>query len=255
MGGGEQWAEHSAARTPRFSGSRGQAGRPGGGGRAAHRGVRSQDVIRFGWPVGVTPQAESMRHLWTWSADRRAGRRRDHLGRDVLGGGLAPQAQGHRRRHVPRQTQYNLPVELVFTVVPTIIVAVLFGFTVNVQNYVDDRPAQTPRPQGRRHRVPVELEVRLPRPHGRRRAAGQHAGHQRHDPAAGAADRPSIQFTQHSNDVIHSFFVPEFLFKRDVFPLPAGQRPGQHLDDRPASTARARSSAAAPSSAAATTRR
>ena len=29
-----------------------------------------------------------------------------------------------------------------------------------------------------------------------------------------------IEFTQSSNDVIHSFFVPEFLFKRDVFPLP-----------------------------------
>ena len=30
----------------------------------------------------------------------------------------------------------------------------------------------------------------------------------------------SIQFTQHSNDVIHSFYIPEFLFKRDVFPQP-----------------------------------
>ena len=30
----------------------------------------------------------------------------------------------------------------------------------------------------------------------------------------------TIEFTQHSNDVIHSFWIPEFLFKRDVFPLP-----------------------------------
>ena len=30
----------------------------------------------------------------------------------------------------------------------------------------------------------------------------------------------TIQFTQHSNDVIHSFYVPDFLFKRDVFPQP-----------------------------------
>jgi cytochrome c oxidase subunit II len=30
----------------------------------------------------------------------------------------------------------------------------------------------------------------------------------------------TIEFTQHSNDVIHSFWVPEFLFKRDVFPRP-----------------------------------
>jgi cytochrome c oxidase subunit 2 len=32
-------------------------------------------------------------------------------------------------------------------------------------------------------------------------------------------DRP-IQFTQESKDVIHSFWVPEFLFKRDVLPDP-----------------------------------
>ena len=44
----------------------------------------------------------------------------------------------------PRQTQYNLPVEIVFTVIPTIIVAVLFGFTVLVQNYVEkDEPNPT----------------------------------------------------------------------------------------------------------------
>ena len=30
-------------------------------------GCSVEDVIRFGWPVGVTPQAEAMRHLWTWS--------------------------------------------------------------------------------------------------------------------------------------------------------------------------------------------
>ena len=29
-----------------------------------------------------------------------------------------------------------------------------------------------------------------------------------------------VEFTQRSNDVIHSFYVPEFLFKRDVFPRP-----------------------------------
>ena len=29
-----------------------------------------------------------------------------------------------------------------------------------------------------------------------------------------------IEFSQHSNDVIHSFWVIDFLFKRDVFPLP-----------------------------------
>ncbi|OPX14725.1 cytochrome C oxidase subunit II, partial [Gordonia sp. i37] len=30
-------------------------------------GCSGDEIVRFGWPVGVTPQAESMRHLWTWS--------------------------------------------------------------------------------------------------------------------------------------------------------------------------------------------
>jgi cytochrome c oxidase subunit II len=31
-------------------------------------GCSVEEVLRFGWPVGVTPQAEAMRELWTWSA-------------------------------------------------------------------------------------------------------------------------------------------------------------------------------------------
>jgi cytochrome c oxidase subunit 2 len=32
-----------------------------------------------------------------------------------------------------------------------------------------------------------------------------------------------VRFTERSNDVVHSFWVPEFLFKRDVFPTPLNQ--------------------------------
>ena len=31
-------------------------------------GCSVEEVLRFGWPVGVTPQAEAMREFWTWSA-------------------------------------------------------------------------------------------------------------------------------------------------------------------------------------------
>ncbi|MDI9971363.1 cytochrome C oxidase subunit II, partial [Rhodococcus ruber] len=30
-------------------------------------GCSSEEVLRFGWPEGITPQAERMRELWTWS--------------------------------------------------------------------------------------------------------------------------------------------------------------------------------------------
>jgi cytochrome c oxidase subunit II len=182
-------------------------------------GCSVQDVIRFGWPSGVTPQSHAMRELWTWSA----------IAALVVGvitwGAMFWAVTMHRKRRdddgtPPRQSQYNLPVEIVFTVVPTIIVAVLFAATVTVQNYVDNDPAE-----------PAGLNVDI--------TAFQWNWEFGYHDAKGADGRPistlgtsdtipllvlptdrSIQFTQRSNDVIHSFFVPEFLFKRDVFPDP-----------------------------------
>jgi cytochrome c oxidase subunit II len=182
-------------------------------------GCTVQDVIRFGWPVGVTPQAEEMRTLWTWA------------GIAALVVGVITWAAMfwamifHRKRKgtdpgiVPRQTQYNLPVELVFTVVPAVIVAILFGFTVSVQNFVE---TDTPNPDLKVDVTAFQWQWKFAYP-DHMDAAGQPVS------TLGTSDTipllvlpmgESIQFTQHSNDVIHSFYVPEFLFKRDVFPDP-----------------------------------
>jgi cytochrome c oxidase subunit 2 len=180
-------------------------------------GCSVQDVIRFGWPVGVTPEATQMRHMWTWSA----------IAALVVGvitwGAMFWAIIFHHKKKgddesVPRQTQYNLPVELVFTVIPTIIVAVLFGFTVAVQSYVDKD-------------APADLKVNVTgfqwnwaftypdakTPDGK---PVQTVGTAQTIPLLVLPTDTSIQFTIASNDVIHSFYVPEFLFKRDVFPMP-----------------------------------
>ncbi len=87
-------------------------------------GCSVEEVIRFGWPVGVTPEAESMRNLWTYSA----------IAALIVGvitwAAMFWAIIAHRKKKdddgsLPRQTQYNLPVELVFTAIPTVIVAVL----------------------------------------------------------------------------------------------------------------------------------
>ena len=111
---GEQWSR--AQRGPGRRGSRGRVVRlvalmaliaPFTGGLHG----RGRD-LRFGWPVGVTPQAEAMRHLWTWSG----------IAALVVGvitwGAMFWAMIFHRKRKdsdpdiLPRQTQYNLPVEL-----------------------------------------------------------------------------------------------------------------------------------------------
>ena len=180
-------------------------------------GCSVEEAIRFGWPEGVTPEATQMRHLWTWSA----------IAALVVGvvtwGAMFWAVAFHRKKKgddgsVPRQTQYNLPIEIVFTVIPTVIVAVLFGFTVAVQQYVDKD-------------VPADMKVDVTgfqwnwafsypdesTPDGK---PVETIGTAQTIPLLVLPTNTSIEFTIASNDVIHSFYVPEFLFKRDVFPMP-----------------------------------
>jgi cytochrome c oxidase subunit II len=181
-------------------------------------GCTVDEVLRFGWPEGVTPQAEAMRELWTWSA----------IAALVVGaitwGAMFWAMIFHRKRKgdddtPPRQTQYNLPVEVVFTVIPTIIVAALFAFTVNVQNYVDTDTADPD----------VRIDVRAfqwnwefsyPETPGADGEPVSTLGTSDTIPILVLPTGQRIEFAQRSSDVIHSFFVPEFLFKRDVFPMP-----------------------------------
>jgi cytochrome c oxidase subunit 2 len=182
-------------------------------------GCSVQDVIRFGWPEGVTPQAEAMRHLWTWSA----------IAALVVGvitwGAMFWAVAMHRKKKdddgtPPRQTQYNLPVEIVFTVVPTIIVAVLFAATVTVQNYVDNDPAEKADVDIAVTAFQWNWEFGYPDNPGQDGRPISTLGTSDTIPLLVLPTDRTIQFTQRSNDVIHSFFVPEFLFKRDVFPDP-----------------------------------
>jgi cytochrome c oxidase subunit 2 len=181
-------------------------------------GCTPNDLVAFGWPEGVTPQAENMRTLWTWSV----------VAALVVGGitwGAMFWAMIFHRKRAgdddtpPRQTQYNLPVEIVFTVIPTIIVAVLFAFTVQVQNNVNDLDDA---PQVRVDIAGFQWNWQFTYPETLTATGAPVTtiGTPTTVPLLVLPTDRTIQFTQRSNDVIHSFFVPEFLFKRDVFPQP-----------------------------------
>ncbi len=180
-------------------------------------GCSVDEVLRFGWPEGVTPEANAMRELWTWSAVAALA-----VGA-IVWGLTAWTVAFHRRKagasELPRQFQYNLPLEIVLTVVPLVIVAVLFYFTVVVQNTVD-RAAT-----GNELKVDVTAfqwnwEFVYPdsrQPNGLPVAT---VGTTSAVPLLVLpTDRP-VAFIQHSEDVVHSFWVPAFHFKRDVLPRP-----------------------------------
>jgi cytochrome c oxidase subunit II len=178
-------------------------------------GCSTDEVLRFGWPVAVTPQAEKMRELWTWSV----------IAALVVGvivwGLILWSVAFHRKKseELPRQTAYNLPLEIVLIVVPTVIVAVLFYFTAVTQNDVIKKSGDAD--------VTVDViafqwnwEFQYPEHKTSEGQAVSTVGTSTEIPLLVLPAEKKIRFNLRSTDVIHSFFVPEFHFKRDVFPEP-----------------------------------
>lgn len=231
-------------------------------------GCSADEALRFGWPEGVTPEAHDMRQFWTWSVIAA-------LAMGVLVWGLIfwtitfhrAKADGSDDDMIPRQTGYNVPLELAYTAIPFVLIAVMFYFTVIVQNKVEDKqenPAvvvdvtafqwnwkfgynsvnldgrQLVDPADSRKGDPFELQIPQYREHEGEKeeihgAAGGRSAEERkyltYDkietlgtsstiPVLVLPTDTRIQFDLAAADVVHSFWVPEFLFKRDVMPFP-----------------------------------
>lgn len=180
-------------------------------------GCSTDEVVRFGWPEGITPQAERMRELWTWSTITA-------LAVGLLVWGLIFWTTTfHRKKEgspeFPRQTQYNLPLEIVYTVVPFVMVAVLFYFTVVTQNFVQKK---VDNPDVSINVTAFQWNWDFGYP-GTTTPDGQDVhtiGSSNEIPLLVLPVGKVVQFTLASRDVIHGFYIPEFLFKRDVFPRP-----------------------------------
>ena len=94
-------------------------------------GCNYETVFGLGWPTGITPEAKMNRDLWVWSV----------IASFVVGiivwALIFWTAAFHRKKatdtELPRQFGYNMPLELVLTVIPFLIISVLFYFTVVVQ--------------------------------------------------------------------------------------------------------------------------
>jgi cytochrome c oxidase subunit 2 len=175
--------------------------------------------LRFGWPTGVTKQATEMRVLWTWSSVAA-------LVVGIIVWGLIFWACGRYRKKsdvLPRQTKYNLPLEIAYSIVPFLIIAGLFYRTVVVE---DDVNKLTAHPD-----VNVQVDAfKWNWQFEYSAIAGQkqtYPGTQQTPSTVGSTTEipilvipvgQTVRILEHSEDVIHSFWVPEFLFKRDVIP-------------------------------------
>jgi len=171
----------------------------------------------FGWPQrGITPTAHRMYDLWIGSCVAA-------LIVGVLVWGLifwCVVRYRKRGEELPPQTRYNIPMETIYTAAPFLIIAVLFYYTSIVQTAVD-KTSKHPD-------VVVEVAAfKWNWQFNYRDGMGTEAhtvastlGDSGYIPVLVLPTNKTIRFEETSKDVIHSFWVPELLFKRDVFPGP-----------------------------------
>lgn len=177
-----------------------------------------EDKLRFGWPRGITEQAERMRVLWTWSTVAA-------LAVGVIVWGLIFWSVIVYRKkgdEIPRQTKYNLPLEAIYTVIPFLIVSVLFYYTAVTQNFVNketDDPDTTVEVVGFKWNWQFNyLDRSDPEGGGDGEEPVNTVGSSDEIPVLVLPVGRTVRIHERSDDVVHSFWVPEFLFKRDVIP-------------------------------------
>jgi cytochrome c oxidase subunit 2 len=221
------------------------------------------EALGLGWPYGITPEGKLNRELWIGSVIA-------SLVVGVIVWALIFWTSAfHRKKktdtELPRQFGYNMPLELVLTVVPFLIISVLFYFTVVVQekvlhkepnpevvidvtafqwnwkfgyqkiNFTDGtfsydgadnerKVAMESKPEGvDSHGEELVGAVRGLNPEDRRYLnfdKVETLGSSTEIPILVLPTGKRIEFQIASADVIHAFWVPEFLFKRDVMPDP-----------------------------------
>ena len=119
----------------------------------------------------------------------------------------------YRRRNdeLPSQTPENIPLEIAYTVTPLVIVAVLFGFTVFTQEEVT----------GAERDPDLEVEVigfQWSWEFRYRDLGVEVESTGEEDPVLVLPVGSVVRFDLVAEDVDHSFWVPEFLEKRDLIP-------------------------------------
>ena len=172
---------------------------------------------RGGLPLPASKQALITEHLWqgAWVAAWCVGAIVWAL---ILGSCVI-----YRRRAsdtgLPPQVRYNLPVEVLYTTLPIIMVMIFFFFTAEDQNTL-----QEVKGDATVHVTVVAKQwswdfnyVGDPA-HAQSASTVYETGTPRYAPTLYLPVNQKVEFTVLTRDVVHSFWVPNFLYKRDVIP-------------------------------------
>nr|WP_250563511.1 cytochrome c oxidase subunit II [Sphaerisporangium fuscum] len=163
-------------------------------------------------PDGITKEAGIIQSLWNgaWIAALAVG--------VVVWGLILWACAFHRKRKnsgdaLPPQVRYNLPIEILYTTIPIIMVAVFFYFTARDENTITKVSAN---PDVKVHVEGFQWSWRFTSEYQGKTVKVVGTPAQR--PVLVLPEDKAVQFELTSPDVAHSFWVPAFLFKRDVIP-------------------------------------
>jgi cytochrome c oxidase subunit II len=177
-------------------------------------GCTANEAFFFDLPEPASKEAPIVQNLWngSWIAAWAVGAFTWAL--------MLWAAVAYRRRHrdeIPKQTQYNIPIEILYTVVPLIMILGLFWFTARDQSEIltlENDQSQTVNVVGFRWSWAFnyldEDVYSIGLPYGE--------GSTNEPPTLVLPVDEKVRFELTSPDVIHSFWVPNWLFKMDVIP-------------------------------------
>ena len=122
----------------------------------------------------------------------------------------------HRKKsdEFPRQTQYHIPIEVAYTIIPFVIVAVLFAYTARDESRITNKS-----PVGVMHNIKVNAiqwswQFTYPE-------AGPNAtitGTPQQRPVLYMPQGERVRFDLTSSDVVHGFWIPAFMIQLQNLP-------------------------------------
>ncbi len=163
-------------------------------------------VPEFGAKPGVTKTSRSVFHLWQGFS----------IGAVLIGAfvlaliGWSVLRYRRRGEEIPRQIQYHIPLELLYTVVPILIVVGLFASTLVVENKVVANPSTS-----------VTINVNAFQWGWKFTYPGTNAvvvGQTTQSPEMVMPVNTDVHINLTSTDVVHGFYVQAFNFSRYALP-------------------------------------
>ena len=113
----------------------------------------------------------------------------------------------------PKQTQYNIPIEILYTVIPFIIVAVLFYFTAIKETKIVEKTT-SPAHEITVNAIQWSWQFSYPEAGPKATVTGTPAN----PPTLVVPQGEKVRYTITASDVVHGFWIPAFMIQQQNLP-------------------------------------